>query len=41
MTYTTLTGWSRGDDCPKDYKRHVVYSTMRTVFPLLSVKQMQ
>ncbi|KIW25819.1 uncharacterized protein PV07_08962 [Cladophialophora immunda] len=41
LTFTTLTGWSRGEDCPKDYKRHVIYSTCRATFPHLSVKQMQ
>ncbi|KIX97477.1 uncharacterized protein Z520_06929 [Fonsecaea multimorphosa CBS 102226] len=41
LTFTTLTGWTRGEDCPKDYKRHVIYSTMRAMFNHLSVKQMQ
>ncbi|KAJ9605374.1 hypothetical protein H2200_010031 [Cladophialophora chaetospira] len=33
--------WSRGQDAPKDYKRHVVYSVMRSVFPSLTVRQFQ
>lgn len=41
LGWASLTGWTRGDDCPKSYKRHVIYSTGRTVFPLLSVKMMQ
>ncbi|KIW88042.1 uncharacterized protein Z519_11152 [Cladophialophora bantiana CBS 173.52] len=41
LTFTTLTGWSRDKDCPKDYKRHVFYSTCRSLFSHLSVKQMQ
>ncbi|OCT46171.1 putative acetyl-hydrolase [Cladophialophora carrionii] len=41
LTYSTLTGWARGEDCPKAYKRHVIYSTMRSAFSGLTVKQFQ
>ncbi|OAP55714.1 hypothetical protein AYL99_09866 [Fonsecaea erecta] len=41
LTFTTLTGWTRGEDCPKDYKRHVIYSSCREMFGRLTVRQMQ
>ncbi|KIW63185.1 hypothetical protein PV04_10051 [Phialophora macrospora] len=41
LTYSALTGWSRGDDCPKEYKRHVMYSTMRSALAALTVRQFQ
>ncbi|KAJ9501009.1 hypothetical protein LTR99_006494 [Exophiala xenobiotica] len=41
LTWAASTGWARGDDYPKDYKKHVIYSTTRTMFNYITVEQAQ
>jgi len=41
LTWAASTGWARGNDCPKDYKKHVIYSMTRTMFNYITVKQAQ
>ncbi|KAJ9617862.1 hypothetical protein H2204_013389 [Knufia peltigerae] len=41
LAWAAATGWARGDDCPKQYQKHIIYSFTRTIFNAISVRQAQ